>query len=159
MRIMILLALHVALLFANAYDFTESKYVSAVGANFVKKGHIDVMKDKTIITYKAPLHKKIIKTDTNVTMEDSKGKLYHLKGRANFYARTFIDIMTRLGDFSKLKSNPDFDVKKDKDIYYVSFKGDIANRIVKAEVKIKNSKVSSFKMFMPNGDTLEITKR
>ncbi len=159
MRIMILLALHVALLFANAYDFTESKYVSAVDTSFVKKGHIDVMKDKTIITYKAPLHKKIIKTDTNVTMEGSEGKLYHLKGRANFYARTFIDIMTRLGDFSKLKSNSDFDVKKDKDICYVTFKGDIANRIVKAEVKLKNSKVSSFKMFMPNGDTLEITKR
>jgi len=158
MRFVVIFILTMAL-FGSSYDFDEYKYVKAVSNEFQKSGHIDIDKNRTVITYKEPTYKKIIKTDTNVTMEDSKGKLYHLKGKANFYALSFIDIMTKLGDFRRLKSNLDFDVQKEGDIYYVIFKGDIGDRIERAEVYIKNSKVKSFEMFMPNGDTLKIVKK
>ncbi len=158
MRVILILLFTVAL-FGQSYDFDEYKYVKAVSNEFQKSGHIDIDKNRTIIIYKEPKYKKIIKTDTNVTMIDSKGKKYHLKGKANFYARSFIGIMTRLGDITKLKSNSDFDVQKDGDIYYIKFKGDIGDRIEKAEIYMKNSKVIGFEMFMPNGDTLKIVKK
>ncbi len=158
MRFIVILALHVAL-FANSYNFDEYKFVKAVSAEFKNSGHIDVQKDKTVIVYSEPSYKKIIKTDTNVTIEDSSKKLYHLKGRANFYAKTFIGTMTRLGDFSKLKGSSDFDIQKDGNTYFIAFKGDLANQITKAEVYVKDSKVLSFKMFMPNGDTIKIVKK
>ncbi|MFK5882254.1 MAG: hypothetical protein QM482_08555 [Sulfurospirillum sp.] len=158
MRFILILFLHIVL-FANSYNFDEYKYIKAVSSEFQKSGHIDVKKNRTVIIYKEPSYKKIIKTDTNVTIEDLQGKLYHLKGKANLYAKSFIDIMTRLGNFKKLKSNRDFDVQKEGDTYYITFKGDIGERIDKAEVYIKNSKVQSFKMFMPNEDTIKIVKK
>ncbi len=158
MRLMMIFFLHVAL-FAYSYNFTESKFVSAVSVSFEKEGNINIQKDKVIITYKKPSYKKIIENDNNVSIEDSEGKIYHLKGKAKFYTKLFIDIMVRLGDFKELKSNEDFDVQKDGDIYNLSFKGDLADSIDRAEVQVKNSKVLSFKMFMPNDDTLKITKK
>ena len=158
MHFIIIIFLHVVL-FASSYDFTESKYVSAVSASFEKEGNINIQKNRVIIVYKKPSHKKIIEDDNNVSIEDSEGKIYHLKNKAKFYTKLFIDIMVRLGDFNELKSNEDFDVQKDENLYNLTFKGDLADSIVKAEVKVKKSKVLSFKMFMPNDDTLKITKK
>ena len=158
MRFMMIFFLHVVL-FANSYNFIESKYISAVSASFEKEGNINIQKNRVVITYKKPSYKKIIEEDNNVSIEDSKGRVYHLKNQARHYTKLFIDIMVRLGDFDKLKSNDDFDVQKDGNIYNLTFKGDLADSIVKAEVKVKNSKVLSFKMFMPNDDTLKITKK
>ncbi len=158
MRFMMIFFLHVVL-FANSYNFIESKYISAVSTSFEKEGNINIEKNRVVITYKKPSYKKIIEEDNNVSIEDSKGRVYHLKNQAKYYTKLFIDIMVRLGDFAELKTNEDFDVKKDGDIYNLTFKGDLADSILKAEVKVKDSKVLSFKMFMPNKDTLQITKK
>ena len=158
MRIILIVLLHVSL-FATQYDFDEIKFVSAVGTDFRQSGNIEVLKEKTIITYKNPRFKQITKTNGNITIKGSSGDVYTLKDKALFYTNLFIGIMTRLGDFDEIKTNRDFDVEKENSIYYLKFKGDIADSIIKAEVKTKNSKVLSFKMFMPNEDTLEIIKK
>lgn len=157
MRFIIIILLHVAL-FASSYDFNEFKFVSAVSTTFKKSGKIDTQGLITKITYKEPKYKQIIKNDENVSIKDSSGKIYRLKGKALYYTKMFINIMTRLGKFSEIKTNNDFDVQKDGDIYNLVFKGDLANMIVKAEVKTKKSKVLSFKLYMPNEDTLSIIK-
>lgn len=158
MRFILILLLHVGI-FARSYDFDETKYVSAVDTNFVQNGNIEILKNKTIITYKNPRFKQIVKTDTNTSIKSSSGDTYTLKGKALYYTNLFIGIMTRLGDFNELKSNDDFSVKKDGNMYDISFKGDLSDAITRAEVKTKNSKVLSFKMFMPNEDTLKIVKK
>jgi len=157
MRTILILLLHVAL-FANSYNFDEIKFVSAVGTDFRKSGKIEIKEDKTIITYSKPRFKQITKTDSNVTIEGSSGDVYNLKGKALYYTSLFIDVMTKLGNFDEIKSNRDFNVEKEKNIFYITFLGDIADSIVKAEVKTKDSKVISFKMFMPNEDSLQIIK-
>jgi len=158
MRFILVLLLHVSL-FASSYDFDEIKFVSAVDANFRQSGKIEIFKNQTIITYKEPRFKQITKKDNNVSIKGASGDIYNLKGKALFYTNLFIGIMTRLGDFNELKTNIDFDVEQDGNVYYLSFKGDISDSIIKAEVKIKNLKVLSFKMFMPNEDTLQIVKK
>ena len=158
MRIIFIIFLHVTL-FANSYNFDEIKFVNAVGADFKQSGKIEILKNRTIITYNEPRFKEITKIDNNITIQGKSGDIYTLKGRALFYTNLFIGIMTRLGDFSELKTNSDFEVEKENNIYYLKFKGDISDSIVKAEVKTKNSKVISFKMFMPNEDSLEIIKK
>lgn len=158
MRIILIILLHVTL-FAQSYDFDEVKFVSAVGADFKQSGKIEIEKNKTIITYTKPKFKLITKTDNNITIEGSSGDIYTLKGKALFYTNLFIGVMTRLGDIKEIKTNRDFDLKKVENIYYLNFKGDIADSIINAEVKTKESKVISFKMFMPNDDTLKIIKK
>jgi hypothetical protein len=158
MRIILILFLNAAL-FAQSYNFDEIKYVSAVDTDFRQSGKIEISNEKVVITYNEPRFKQITKTDNNISIKGSSGDTYNLKGKALFYTNLFISIMNRLGDFNELKTNRDFEVEQEKDIYYVRFKGDISNSIVKAEVKTKNSKVLSFKMFMPNEDTLTIVKK
>ncbi len=158
MRTILILLLHVAL-FANSYEFDEVKFVNAVGVEFRQSGKIEMMQDKTIITYSNPRFKQITRTDTNITIKGSSGDIYTLKGKALFYTDLFIGVMTRLGNFEELKSNKDFDVEKEGNTYYLTFKGDIRDSINKAEVKIKKTNVVSFKMFMPNEDRLQIVKK
>ncbi len=158
MRIILIILLHVTL-YAQSYNFEEIKFVNAVGTDFTKSGNIEIKKDKTTITYTKPSFKKIVKTDHNISIESSSGDVFNLKGQALYYTDLFIGIMTRLGDFNELKTNRDFTIEKEKNIYYLSFKGDIANQIEKVEVKTDKSKVISFKMFMPNEDTVEIIKK
>jgi len=158
MRIILIILLHVSL-FATQYNFDEIKFVSAVGTDFRQSGKIEVLKEKTIITYKKPRFKQITKTDDNITIKGSSGDVYTLKGKALFYTNLFIGIMTRLGSYEEIKTNRDFNVEKEKNIYYLDFRGDIADQIVKAEVKTDETKVLSFKLFMPNEDTLEIIKK
>ena len=67
--------------------------------------------------------------------------------------------MTRLGNIDEMKSNKDFNVKKENNFYYITFLEDISNQIKNAEVKLKDSKIISFKMFLPNEDTIEIIKK
>jgi len=158
MRTILILFLHVAL-FANSYNFDEIKFVSAVGTDFRKSGKIEITQDKTIITYTKPRFKQITKTDDNITIKGSSGDFYNLKGKALYYTSLFIDVMTKLDNFDEIKSNRDFNVEREKDIFYITFQGDLANSVVKAEVKTKDLKVISFKMFMPNEDSLEIIKK
>ncbi|HIP29600.1 MAG TPA: hypothetical protein EYG93_09365 [Sulfurospirillum arcachonense] len=158
MRIIFIILLHVTL-FATSYDFDEIKFVNAVGTDFKQSGMIEVLNDRTIITYTEPRFKEIIKTDNNITIKGKSGDVYTLKGKALFYTNLFIGVMTRLGNFNELKANSDFEVQKEKNMYYLRFKGDIADSIIRAEVTTKNSKVLSFKMFMPNEDRLEIIKK
>ncbi len=158
MRFILIFVLTVAL-FGSSYDFNEFKYVSAVSTYFKKSGHIEIDKDRVIITYTKPKYKKVVKKDNNISIEDSSKKIYHLKGKARYYAGIFISVMTKLGNFAQIKTNEDFIVTKNDNIYTLYFKGDLSNAISKAEIKTKNSKVLSFKMFMPNKDTLEIVKK
>jgi len=158
MRIVLIVLLHVSL-FASSYNFDEIKFVKAIEATFQQSGNIEISDDTTIITYTKPSFKQIKKTDNNTTIKGSSGDVYALKGKALFYTNLFIGIMTRLGDINEMKTNRDFDVEKVDKTYYLSFKGDISNQIEKAEVKTDGSKVLSFKMFMPNEDTLEIIKK
>jgi hypothetical protein len=67
--------------------------------------------------------------------------------------------MTKIGDIDKIKSNRDFKVERADNTLYLTFLGDLADTIIKAEVKIADLKVVSFKMFMPNEDTLTIIKK
>lgn len=158
MRIILIVLLHVTL-FAQSYNFDEVKFVSAIETDFRQSGKIEIEKNSTIITYTKPQFKLINKTDNNITITNSSGEIYALRGKALFYTNLFIGVMTRLGDIKEIKTNRDFDVQKDNDIYNITFKGDIADSILKAEVKTKEAKVISFKMFMPNDDTLTIIKK
>ena len=158
MRIILIVLLQVGL-FASSYNFDEIKFVSAVDTKFRQSGKIEVKQNKTTIIYKTPSYKKITKIDDNITITSSSGDVYTLQGKALFYTNLFIGIMNRLGDIDEIKTNRDFKVEQEKDIYYITFLGDLANSIVKAEVKTKNHKVVRFKMFMPNEDSLEIIKK
>lgn len=158
MRFILVLLLHVSL-FAGSYDFDEIKYVSAVDTDFRQSGNIKILKDETIITYKEPRFKQIRKTDNNISIEGASGDIYFLNGKALYYTSLFIEIMTRLDSFDEIKTNRDFSVEKENNILYLRFLGDLADVIVKAEVKTKDSEVTSFKMFMPNEDTLEVIKK
>jgi len=158
MRFILIILLHVSL-FASSYDFDEIKFVSAVATSFRQSGNIKIVKDVTTITYKKPRFKQIIKKDDNISIKGASGDTYYLKGKALYYTTIFIDVMTKLDDFDALKTNRDFSVEKEKNILYIIFLGDISDVIKKAEVKIKEQKVLSFKLFMPNEDTLEIVKK
>jgi len=158
MRYFIILLIHLSL-FAQSYDFEELKFISAVSTEFKKSGNISIEENKTVITYNKPSFKQIVKDSENVSIEGSSGKIYKLKGKAKYFTQQFIDIMTRLGDFNEIKSNRDFDVKKEKSVYYLTFLEEISSQIKSAEVRIESSKVLSFKMFLPNEDTIEIIKK
>jgi len=158
MRVVLILLLHVAL-FAQSYNFDEIKFVSAVGTNFKKSGKIEVNDKKVVITYKEPRFKQITKVDDNITIKSASGDVIALKGKALYYTGLFIDIMTKIDSFDNIKSNKDFKVEQENNTFYLTFLGDLADTIVKAEVKTKNSKVLSFKMFMSNEDTLTIVKK
>ena len=158
MRFILILFLHVSL-FANSYNFDEIKFVSAVDTSFRQSGNIKILEDETIITYKKPRFKQIIKKDDNISIEGASGDIYYLKGKALYYTAIFIDVMTKLDDFDAIQTNRDFSVEKEKNILYITFLGEISDVIKKAEVKSKKQKVLSFKLFMPNEDTLEIVKK
>jgi hypothetical protein len=146
-------------LYAQNYNFDEVKFISAVSTEFKKSGNITIEKNKVTITYNKPIYKQIIKDKENISIKGSSGKIYTLKGKAKYYTKQFIDNMIILGDFNKIKTNRDFDIKKEKDVFFITFLGDVSNQISKAEVITKNSKVISFKMFLPNKDTLKILKK
>ncbi len=159
MRYILVLCLSVMLFGASSYDFNEYKFVSAAAATFKQSGNISFDNSKTIITYSQPKYKQIIDDGTDVTITGKSGKTYKLKGKALFYTKLFIDVMRRLGDIKYLKKSRDFLLVKKENIYIVEFKNEIKDQVLKAEVEAKNSKVKSFKLFMKNGDTLEIIKR
>jgi len=158
MRYILILFIQLTL-YAQNYNFDEIKYISAVSQEFKKSGNINIEEERTIITYTKPSFKEIIKDNENVSIKGSSGKIYKLKGRAKVFTQQFIDIMTRLGNIDEMKTNRDFDVKKEDNLYYITFLEDISNQIKNAEVKVKDSKVISFKMFLPNEDTIEIIKK
>lgn len=158
MRYILILLLMIGL-HAQSYNFDEYKYIFAANQEFKQSGRLSFEGNKTIITYSKPKYKQIISDDEHVTIEGASGKSYRLKGKGLFYTKLFIDIMTRLGKIQEIKSNRDFDVKKDAEIYFITFKGEMQDQVPTAEVKTKNSKVVSFKLFMKNSDTLEIIKR
>lgn len=158
MRFILILFLQLSL-FAQKYDFEEKKFISAVETEFKKSGNINIEENRVVITYNKPSFKEIIKDNENVSIKGSSGKIYKLKGKAKHFTQQFIDIMTRLGSFDEMKSNRDFDVIKEDKVYYITFLDDISSQIKNAEVRIENSKVISFKMFLPNEDTIEIIKK
>jgi len=158
MRLILILFIG-ASLFAQSYKFDEYKFVFAANQEFKKSGNISFDGNKTIITYDEPQHKQIVTDGVNVTVEGSSGKIYTLKGKARFYTNQFIELMTKIDEFKELKTNRDFNVKKEKEKYTLSFNGEIQDQVPHAEVIVKQSKVISFKLFMKNDDTLEIVKR
>jgi len=159
MRYLLILCLSV-LLFANSsYDFDEYKFVSAASSTFKQSGNISFKDAKTIITYSEPKYKKIVSDGTNITITGKSGKSYKLKGKGLFYTKLFIDVMARLGNMKSLKNSRDFSLKKKDNIYTVEFTNEIKDQVLQAEVEVKGSQVKSFKLFMKNGDTLEIVKR
>ncbi len=158
MRYLLIILIQVTL-FASSYDFDEHKYVSAAAVNFKKSGNISFENNKTIITYTKPQFKQITLDDNNVSIKGSSGKIIYLKGKPLFFTKLYITTMSKLSDFTNLKTNRDFDVIKQDNLYILRFKGDIKDQIKKAEVQTNNSKVTSFKLFFYNGDTLEIIKR
>jgi outer membrane lipoprotein-sorting protein len=158
-KIIVLLILNITL-FASSYNFDEYKFVSAASITFKQSGNISFEGDKTIITYSEPKYKQIVSDGTNITIQGSSSKkLYKLKGKALFYTKLFIDVMSRLGEFKNLKNSRDFDVKKQGDLYEISFKRELEDQLIKGEGLTKDTKVKSFKLFMKNGDTIEIVKR
>jgi len=159
MRYFLMLCLSIMLFAAESYDFDEYKFVSAASATFKKSGNISFDKDKTVITYFEPKYKQIINDGTNITIKANSGKSYKLKGKGLFYTKLFIDVMARLGNIKKLKNSKDFVLSKKDNFYIVNFKGEMEDEVLKAEVCIEKAKVKSFKLFMKNGDTIEIAKK
>lgn len=159
MRTLIIWALCLNLLFGASYDFDEIKFIDALGQEIQKSGHITIQDTQVAIVYHAPTFKKIVKTEDNITIEGKDGDIYSLKGKALFYTRQFIEIMSSLGEYKKLQTNRDFRIQKEKDEYHVHFSGEIADVITYAIVHVENEKVLRFKMFMQNSDTLEIIKK
>jgi len=155
----LLILLFTTLIFANSYDFDENKFVFALGNTFHKVGKITYTKEKATITYSHPRYKQIVKVDDNISIEGSSGKKYYLKDKALSHTKAFIDIMIRLGQYKEIRNNKDFDVKKEGDKYVLTFKGEMKRMLPKAEVRTNSTHVKSFKLFMNNGDTLEIVKR
>lgn len=155
----LLILVFTTLLFSNSYDFDENKFVFAIGNAFHKVGNIAYTNEKATITYSHPRYKQIVKVDNNISIEGSSGKKYYLKDKALSHTKAFIDIMIRLGQYKEIKNNKDFDIKKEGDKYILIFKGEMKRMLPKAEVKTSKKKVKSFKLFMNNGDTLEIVKR
>ncbi|SFV61530.1 hypothetical protein MNB_SM-6-1416 [hydrothermal vent metagenome] len=158
MRIIVIL-FFTTLLFGGSYNFSESKYIAAADVAFGKSGKISFDDKKTVITYDKPQYKQIILKDGNISIEGSSGKVVYLKGKALFFTKMYITTMTRIDNVAALKTNRDFSVKKEGDLYILEFKGEISEQILKAEVQTKNSRVIRFKLFMRNGDTLEIVKK
>jgi len=158
MRYFIILLFSISI-YGESYDFDEYKFVHAANQEFKKSGNIAVDGKKTTITYIKPQYKQIINNDGNVSIKGSSGKVYTLKGKALFYTKMFINLMTSIDSFDELKPSKDFDIKKDKENYTLVFKGDLEDQISKAIVRTQNSKVLSFKLFMINDDTLEIIKK
>ena len=158
MRYLLILFIQLTL-FAQNYDFEEIKYISALSHEFKKSGNINIEEERTVITYSKPSFKEIIKDNENVSIKGSSGIIYKLKGRAKVFTQQFIDIMTRLGNIDEMKSNKDYNVKKENNLYYITFLEDISSQINNAEVSVKDSKIISFKMFLPNKDTIEIIKK
>ncbi len=155
----LLILVFTTLLFSEAYDFDENKFVFAIGNTFHKVGRIDYSEGKATITYSHPKYKQIVKADNNISIEGSSGEKYYLKGKALSHTKAFIDIMIRLGEYREIRNNKDFDVEKEGDRYLLTFKGDMKQMLPKAEVRTEGKRVKSFKLFMKNGDTLEIVKR
>jgi hypothetical protein len=143
----------------ESYDFDEHKFVFAASTSFKQSGHISFEGNKTIITYSEPKYKQIINDGIDVTIIGKSGKFYKLKGKGLFYTKLFIDVMARLGDFKSLTTSKDFIIDKKSNIYIVEFSEEMKNELLKAEVVVDMSKVKSFKLFMKNGDTLEIIKK
>ena len=146
-------------IFAMSYNFDENKFIKAAGIELHKSGNISIDTNKTVITYNKPQYKQITTDGQIVTMKSSSGKVYKLKGKALFYTNQFINLMTKIDEFKELKPNREFDVQKDKDRYKLTFLGEFNDQVTEAEVIVKNKKVLSFKLFMRNGDTLEIVKK
>ena len=130
-----------------------------MGNSFHKVGNITYTKKKATITYTHPKYKQIVKVDDNISIEGSSGKKYYLKGKALSHTQAFIDIMIRLGQYKEIKNSKDFDLKKEGERYVLTFKGEMKRMLLKAEVVTNTTDVKSFKLFMHNGDTLEIVKR
>ena len=158
MRYIIILFLSLKL-FATSYEFDEYKFVSAASVTFKQRATISFDNNKTTITYSKPKYKEIIDDGVNITIKGSSGKIYKLKGKGLFYTKLFIDVMSKLGDFKKLKNCRDFNIDKRSDTYIVNFNNELKDQLIKATVTTKDLKVKSFKLFMQNGDTLEILKR
>ena len=159
MRYILMLCLSMFLFANESYDFDEYKFVSAASATFKQSGNISFDGNKTVITYSQPKYKKITNDGVNITIEGKSGKTYKLKGKGLFYTKLFIDVMARLGNLTKLKTSRDFFLTKNGNLYNVDFKGEMEDQVLKAEVEVTKSKVKRFKLFMKNGDTLEIVKR
>ncbi len=159
MRYLLILCLSVLVFAKSSYDFDEYKFVSATSKTAKQSGNIIFEKDKTIITYFEPKYKQIISSENNVTITGKSGKTYVLKGKGRFYTKLFIDVMAQLGDLKSLKSSKDFLLTKTKKGYSVAFRGDIKDAASKAEVNVEDLYVKGFKLFMKNGDTIEIIKK
>ena len=157
MRI-ILGVLYAINLFAISYNFNENKFIKAAGIELHKSGNISTDTNKTVITYDKPQFKRITTDGQLVTIENSSGKVYKLKGKALFYTNQFISIMTQIDEFKELQSKKEFNVEKDKDRYKLTFSGEFGDQVTQALVIVKNKKILSFKLLMRNGDTLEIVK-
>jgi len=146
-------------LWANSYNFDEYKYISAASTEFKKSGNISFEKNKTTITYDKPQYKQIVLDGEEITIQGASGDIIKLKGKALFFTKMYITTIAKLDNFDELKTNRDFDVKKDANLYILSFKNGLKEQILKAKILTKDSKVLSFKLFIKNGDTLEIVKK
>ena len=159
MRYILMLCLSMFMFANESYDFDEYKFVSAASTTFKQSGNISFNENKTVITYSQPKYKQITNDGVSVVIKGKSGKTYKLKGKGLFYTKLFIDVMARLGNLTKLKTSRDFSLTKNGNLYNVDFSGEIEDQVLKAEVEVIKSKVKRFKLFMKNGDTLEIVKK
>jgi hypothetical protein len=159
MRAIAIFILCVKFLFSASYDFDEIRFIKAIDNKIYKSGHIDISDSTVTVTYETPSYKKILKKEDNVTIEGSSGDIYSLKGKALLYTNIFIDIMSRLGEYKSLKTNKDFQVNKEGGKFQITFLENTGDVIKSALVYVRNQQVISFKLYMLNGDTIEIIKK
>ncbi|MCF6330662.1 MAG: hypothetical protein L3I99_03860 [Sulfurimonas sp.] len=145
--------------FASTYNFDEHRYVNAVEKKFTKSGTISIEDDKTVITYEKPIFKKIVANSKSIVIEDADGETEELSGDMLLYTKMYLDLIKKIDNVQELKSNDDFDIKKELDIYVLHIKNQLSDYVTKIEVKTLQDKISEFKIYMLNDDTIKIIKR
>ncbi len=145
--------------FASSYNFDEHRYVNAIDKKFIKTGIISIEDDKTIVTYEKPIFKRIVADSKSITIEDADGDIEKLSGDMLLYTKMYLDLIKKIDDVQELKSNDDFDIKKELDIYVLHIKNQLSDYVTKVEVKTSQNKISEFKIYMLNDDTIKIIKK
>jgi len=146
-------------LFGSTYNFDEYRFVSAISKEFHKSGTISIDDKKIVITYTKPEFKKIVADAEGIVVEDAEGEKEALEGNILFYTKIYLNLIKKIDDVEALQSNDDFDVKQEGNFYILKIKNQLSDYVKKIELTTKDDKISTFKIFMLNDDTIKILKR
>ena len=156
-KIMFLLLLSVASLYAQSVSFTEGKYVEALDLYTNRDGNVSYDENQTVIAYEDG--KRIVKVNNIVNVYDKKDELLTSidlleKPDVGLYFSLTKALFQK--DFESLKES--FEIKEQKEkVYLFTPKGDVEKIIKNIELFLKeDAVVSSFVLSFTNGDKIKI---